>query len=252
MLVHLGWTGSPPPDRILQAVESARKVAAGCDVVFHDDESMVPLKWRAAMDRMSLPPHMRSDVQRHAILEAYGGLWVDADVRLLADPATWSAGWDRYTAVLMTDGGFIGTDIIYVPHGWDGWHAVNEYVDGFLFHPPQRYGSLHLAGTMIRMLAKQMPDKISVLYPQGVFPFSAGNMTTESVVARGFSPDGVIARRPPMGLGDLVKAGLSAVGITEQRVSKALGRPCGCGKRAAKLNELGTYLGLPPGSTAGG
>ena len=52
------------------------------------------------------------------------------------------------------------------------------------------------------------------------------------------------------GLGDMVKAGLSAVGITEDRVSKAIGKPCGCGKRAAKLNELGAkYLGLPPGST---
>lgn len=58
--------------------------------------------------------------------------------------------------------------------------------------------------------------------------------------------------RPPRapGLGDMVKAGLSAVGITEDRVSKAIGKPCGCGKRAATLNELGAkYLGLPPGST---
>ena len=52
------------------------------------------------------------------------------------------------------------------------------------------------------------------------------------------------------GLGDLVKAGLSAVGITEERVSKAIGRPCACGKRAAAMNQFGAkYLGLPPGST---
>lgn len=52
------------------------------------------------------------------------------------------------------------------------------------------------------------------------------------------------------GLGDMVKAGLSAVGITEERVSKVIGRPCGCGQRAAKLNELGhKYLGMPPGET---
>lgn len=55
------------------------------------------------------------------------------------------------------------------------------------------------------------------------------------------------------GLGDMVKAGLSAVGITEARVSKAIGKPCGCGKRAAKLNELGhKYLGLPPGQSPAG
>jgi hypothetical protein len=52
------------------------------------------------------------------------------------------------------------------------------------------------------------------------------------------------------GLGDMVKSALSAVGITEERVTKAIGKPCGCGQRAAKLNELGhKYLGLPPGQT---
>ena len=59
--------------------------------------------------------------------------------------------------------------------------------------------------------------------------------------------------RAKPGLGDIVKATLSAVGITEERVSKAIGKPCGCGKRAAKLNELGhRYLGLPPGQSQAG
>jgi hypothetical protein len=59
--------------------------------------------------------------------------------------------------------------------------------------------------------------------------------------------------RAKPGLGDMVKATLSAVGITEERVSKAIGKPCGCGKRAAKLNELGhKYLGLPPGQSSAG
>ena len=47
-----------------------------------------------------------------------------------------------------------------------------------------------------------------------------------------------------LGLGDIVKAGLSAIGITEQRVSRAIGKPCGCGKRAEKLNELGRKFGI--------
>jgi len=46
------------------------------------------------------------------------------------------------------------------------------------------------------------------------------------------------------GLGDMVKAGLSAIGITEERVSKAIGRPCGCSKRAEALNKLGRKLGI--------
>jgi hypothetical protein len=62
--------------------------------------------------------------------------------------------------------------------------------------------------------------------------------------------DGVAApSRARPGLGDMLKAGLSAVGITEERVSRLVGRPCGCGQRAAKMNEFGAkYLGLPPGS----
>ena len=55
------------------------------------------------------------------------------------------------------------------------------------------------------------------------------------------------------GLGDMVAAGLERVGVTKERVSAAIGKPCGCGKRAAKLNELGhRYLGLPPGQSPAG
>lgn len=50
--------------------------------------------------------------------------------------------------------------------------------------------------------------------------------------------------RAKPGLGDMVKATLSAVGITEERVSRAIGRPCNCGKRAEKLNELGRRIGI--------
>lgn len=52
------------------------------------------------------------------------------------------------------------------------------------------------------------------------------------------------ASAPKPGLGDMVSAGLAAVGITPERVSKVLGRPCGCKKRAAKLNELGKRIGI--------
>ena len=49
---------------------------------------------------------------------------------------------------------------------------------------------------------------------------------------------------PPMGLGDMVKASLAAFGITEERVSKVIGKPCGCSKRAEALNELGRKIGI--------
>lgn len=58
-------------------------------------------------------------------------------------------------------------------------------------------------------------------------------------------------RRPSPGLGDMVAAGLSAVGITKERaaaVAAAVGvKDCGCAKRQAALNRLGERLGFGGG-----
>jgi hypothetical protein len=51
--------------------------------------------------------------------------------------------------------------------------------------------------------------------------------------------------RAKPGLGDMVAAGLSAVGITPERVSKALGvKDCGCKKRQQRLNDIGRRIGI--------
>jgi len=49
---------------------------------------------------------------------------------------------------------------------------------------------------------------------------------------------------PPKGLGDYVAAGLSAIGITKERVAAVTGKPCGCAKRQEQLNELGRKFGI--------
>jgi hypothetical protein len=46
------------------------------------------------------------------------------------------------------------------------------------------------------------------------------------------------------GLGDMVAAGLSAIGITPQRISALTGRPCGCKERQRRLNEWGRKVGI--------
>jgi len=60
--------------------------------------------------------------------------------------------------------------------------------------------------------------------------------------------------RAKSGLGDMVATGLSAVGITKERVqavaSKVGIKDCGCAKRQAALNRLGEKLGLPPGQAS--
>jgi hypothetical protein len=57
---------------------------------------------------------------------------------------------------------------------------------------------------------------------------------------------GITEPNPPVrpGLGDMVAALLSAIGITKERVSKLIGRPCGCPKRAEQLNQLGRRIGI--------
>lgn len=46
------------------------------------------------------------------------------------------------------------------------------------------------------------------------------------------------------GLGDMVAAGLSAIGITKERVSAAVGGDCGCAKRQEQLNAIGRRIGI--------
>jgi hypothetical protein len=50
--------------------------------------------------------------------------------------------------------------------------------------------------------------------------------------------------KSPKGLGDYVSDGLSSVGITKERVSAVIGRPCNCPKRQAALNRLGKSIGI--------
>lgn len=53
--------------------------------------------------------------------------------------------------------------------------------------------------------------------------------------------DGACSRcgaSPVVGLGDLFAAIFRAIGITEKRVSRVIGKPCGCKGRREKLNSL--------------
>lgn len=237
----MGWVGGDVPNCVLSAVDAVKKAAPRCTVMFHIGDDVIPDRWREVAS--SLRPQMRSDIQRHAILQRHGGLWLDIDVTVLRDPADWAEGWTKYTAIRVGDDvGFIGTDIIYVPNGWSGWPVIDEHIDHVLegIATTKRVKMLALASRMIERCQKQIPDAFDILNPGEKFPFSPELLSSSSVVARSFTP--------APGLGDMMRSVFSAVGVTEERVSRLIGRPCGCGKRAAKFNLLGhKYLGLPPG-----
>lgn len=44
-----------------------------------------------------------------------------------------------------------------------------------------------------------------------------------------------------MMLGDNIQAALAVVGVTSERVSKWIGRPCRCPERVEQLNRLGCW-----------
>lgn len=50
--------------------------------------------------------------------------------------------------------------------------------------------------------------------------------------------------RAKPGLGDMVAAGLSAIGITKERASAVVGGDCGCKKRQEALNNIGRKFGI--------
>lgn len=56
-----------------------------------------------------------------------------------------------------------------------------------------------------------------------------------------------VCRAKPRGLGDIVAGALASVGITKERVSAALGRPCKCGERQEVLNAIGRTVGIGKG-----
>jgi hypothetical protein len=78
------------------------------------------------------------------------------------------------------------------------------------------------------------------MYRRGV-PEAAAKNTLLAMLRQRFSGEA----GAPRGLGDMVSAGLSAIGITPQRVSAALGvKDCGCRQRAEALNRIGRRLGI--------
>lgn len=46
----------------------------------------------------------------------------------------------------------------------------------------------------------------------------------------------------PLPLGDYIESGLSAIGITKERVAAWLGSCGGCNDRQARLNQLGSWI----------
>jgi len=211
--------------------------------MFHPDESAVPDRWRPSTFGYSLIPHMRSDNQRHAVLMKHGGLWLEADVRLMSSPAEWASGWTDYTVARIRDKTpLLGTDIIYADREWSGWNAVDDYISSLVSSKPKRLSVLAFAHDLIDHCMKTSGAVFHIAEPGNLLPHNPNDFDHRSLVARGFDP-------PAPGLGDMIAAGLDAIGITKERVQAVAStvgiKDCGCGKRQRIANEIGAkYLGI--------
>lgn len=239
MRVHLAWLGSDVPAAVSRHVRRLRLANVDCDVRLYTDGTEVPSEWRGVYDAVSFSPRLQSDILRHAVLRRYGGLWLDVDVTPQVPLADLVRGFTTYTAMYLRPTYWIGTDILYVPHDWNGWASVHRYITSASLQLP--VSTLLFAHDMITYLIRS-GEPVHLINDGVRFPCQAGHVTSEATVWRcGYKP----------GLGDMVAAGLSAVGITKERVqaaAKAVGvKDCGCAGRQAALNRLGAKLGLPPG-----
>lgn len=234
MIVHTAWLGTPSQDA-LACLSRLQKLDRDCEVRHYTDGSEVWPDWQSTFDSLKNNPRMQSDLLRHSLLRKYGGLWLDLDVTLTVSPKTLVSDWDNYTVLrLIPRSPWAATDIIYATLGWSGWSFVDEYV--FSVDTSKRLSHLAFAHDMISW-ASRAGAPVCVLDDSRLYPCRKMDVTSDALALRCGQTD-----RP--GLGDMVSAGLAAVGITPERVSKVLGRPCGCKERAAKLNELGRRIGI--------
>lgn len=241
MRVHLAWLGSDVPVAVSQHVGRLQRTNADCDVRLYTDGGEVPSEWRGVYDAVSFSPRLQSDILRHAVLRRHGGLWLDVDVTARVPLTTLVQDFTTYTAMYLRPTYWIGTDILYVPQGWGGWPSVHQYITSASLQLP--VSTLLFAHDMVARLVRS-GESVHLVNDGVRFPCQAVHVTSHALVWRcGYKP----------GLGDMVASGLSAVGITKDRVqavAQAVGvKDCGCAKRQAALNRLGEKLGLPPGQT---
>ena len=72
------------------------------------------------------------------------------------------------------------------------------------------------------------------------FKFVAGSVFSRCRIQH--NPDAVRPKIEKSGLGTRLRKNLESVGITKERVSRFIGKPCGCEKREEVLNNLGNQI----------
>jgi hypothetical protein len=240
MNIHTAWLG-PRNEKADAAVALIKQSFPKHTVFYHTDDSSLWPAWRPAYDAIQENKHMASDLVRHSVLRRWPGLWLDLDVTLLVDPSELVADWIGYTALAIPGSPIVGTDVLYVHDGWSRWDLFDLYIKNKDLSG--RISYLCFAHDMIVSAYQDESARISIIDNCSLYPCRRSQASDSAVLLRCGLPKSA-------GLGDIVAAGLSSVGITPERVSRLTGKPCGCKRRQQALNQWGRRLGI--GSTAGG
>jgi len=99
-----------------------------------------------------------------------------------------------------------------------------------------------------------MKPCVFVLSEPDVYCCTSCGRVVRSKTPNVYAACGPVRQTPSVGLGDMVKAALSAVGITQERVAAVLGSCGGCPQRQEALNEFGRSIGIgraPDGTQEG-
>lgn len=233
MIIHCIWLGpqSKNADRAALAIERSTR---GHDFRYHRTDQELWPSWGSKYQQVSHNQHMASDFVRHSVLRRYPGLYLDLDVTLRVQAEELVKTWTTYTALALSPLPVIGTDVLYVPNEFEHWHLFDAYI--LTKDLGEKISYLAFAHDMLSAVFRADATAIRVERDASQYPCHPQDAAVDSKVLR--------CGLQPAGLGDRVASALAAVGITKERVSKALGKPCGCAKRQQRLNELGRRLGI--------
>lgn len=207
-MIHAVWLGATPK----------RFAWHGLPVTLHTDDSLLWPEWRPAYERYAKTVRLKSDFIRQSVLRRFGGLYIDADVRILNTERVLKEFSPGYAVAPIPRTAFLGTDIIHCQPDWPGWSVIDDYM-----RRDHRLGVLTFASDMLWHVYKTDSRLLTIVRHQGVAstPLEA---TGDSFVVRDLG-----ARQGP---GTHLKALLAKFGIHPTPT-------CSCNKMAQQMNEWG-------------
>lgn len=193
MILHMIWLGEMQPGAAAAIAHNRAMCGNGDKFMLHADLTQLNPRYESAYLRYAKAPQTKSDLLRQSVLEEFGGLYLDCDVRLCVSPSELvrQAGWDRYSFVATGTIPFWNPDILFCPKPWGGWDAVHDYIANFTW-PDSRIPVTTFAYRMLRHLSRTIPEQVMPTIHPEQFPWSVRENGPRALACRnGLKPMGL-------------------------------------------------------------